>query len=133
MNAGLQVRAGVTVVAEGRHYQIEKVVNLESVIARDLETGDLQRLLLTQLLPAPLLTTAQNVTMASPDPQPAPEADWQRAHARFAVIRPLLEQGDYSRREVEAFVAAWPHSKHGLYERMLIERYRFGGRPGQVV
>lgn len=90
MNAGLKVRAGETAVAEGRRYQIEKVVNLESVLARDLETGDLQRLLLTQLLPAPPLTTEQNVTMASPDPQPAPEADWQRAHARFAVIRPLL-------------------------------------------
>jgi putative transposase len=102
MNAGLKVRAGETAVAEGRRYQIEKVVNLESVLARDLETGDLQRLLLTQLLPAPPLTTEQNVTMASPDPQPAPEADWQRAHARFAVIRPLLEQGNYSRREVEA-------------------------------
>ena len=65
MNAGIKVRPGVAVVAEGRRYQIEKVLNLESVIARDLETGALQRLLLTQLLPAPPL---------SPAPRPAPPA-----------------------------------------------------------
>ena len=74
MNAGIKVRPGVAVVAEGRRYQIEKVLNLESVIARDLETGALQRLLLTQLLPAPPLTTDKNVTTASPDPQQIPIA-----------------------------------------------------------
>lgn len=38
-----------------------------------------------------------------------------------------------SRAELEAFLADWPYCRNGLYERVLIERYRFGGRPGQVV
>ncbi len=38
-----------------------------------------------------------------------------------------------SRDELEAFLADWPYCKAGLYERVEIERYRFGGRPGQVV
>jgi putative transposase len=125
MNAGIKVRPGVAVVAEGRRYQIERVVNLESVIARDLETGALQRLLLTQLLPAPSLTTDKNVTTASPDPQQIPEADWQRAQARFAVIRPLLEQGNYSRREVEARAQDTGYGTATLY-RWLAQYQRSG-------
>lgn len=38
-----------------------------------------------------------------------------------------------SRQDVEAFMADWPYCKNGLYERVLIERFRFGGRPGQIV
>src|SRR5215831_1090718 len=125
MNAGIKVRPGVAVVAEGRRYQIEQVVNLESVIARDLETGDLQRLLLTQLLPAAPLTTGPDIATASSDLQQIPEADWQRAQARFAVIRPLLEQGDYSRREVEARARDTGYGTATLY-RWLAQYQRSG-------
>lgn len=38
-----------------------------------------------------------------------------------------------TRQDVDAFMAAEPYHKDGLYERVLIERYRFGGRPGQIV
>jgi len=38
-----------------------------------------------------------------------------------------------TRQDVDAFVAAEPYSTNGLYESVLIERYRFGGRPGQIV
>lgn len=38
-----------------------------------------------------------------------------------------------SREDVEAFLAAEPYYANGLYERVLVERYRFGGRPGQIV
>lgn len=36
------------------------------------------------------------------------------------------------RATVEAFVAEEPFNKNGLFERVLIERYNFGGRPGQL-
>jgi len=38
-----------------------------------------------------------------------------------------------SRDALAAFMAEWPYCRAGLYERVEIERYRFGGRPGQVV
>jgi uncharacterized protein YciI len=38
-----------------------------------------------------------------------------------------------SREELDAFLAEWPYCQAGLYERVQIERYRFGGRPGQNV
>ena len=38
-----------------------------------------------------------------------------------------------SRAAVDAFLAEEPFYTNGLYERVLVERYKFGGRPGQVV
>ena len=38
-----------------------------------------------------------------------------------------------SRADVEAFLSEEPFYVDGLYERVLIERYKFGGRPGQIV
>lgn len=37
------------------------------------------------------------------------------------------------RQAVEAFVADEPFCKNGLFDRIVIERYKFGGRPGQVI
>lgn len=38
-----------------------------------------------------------------------------------------------SRAHMDAFMADEPFYKNGLYGHVLIERYKFGGRPGQVV
>ena len=38
-----------------------------------------------------------------------------------------------SREELQAFMDDWPYCQAGLYERVHVERYRFGGRPGQNV
>ena len=38
-----------------------------------------------------------------------------------------------SRAAVEAFLADEPFYVNGLYDRVLVERYKFGGRPGQIV
>lgn len=38
-----------------------------------------------------------------------------------------------SRDALQEFMDQWPYCKAGLYERVEVERYRFGGRPGQIV
>lgn len=38
-----------------------------------------------------------------------------------------------SRADVEAFLADEPFYRNGLYDEVLVERYKFGGRPGQIV
>ncbi len=38
-----------------------------------------------------------------------------------------------SRTDVEEFLSEEPFYRNGLYERVLVERYKFGGRPGQIV
>ena len=50
--------------------------------------------------------------------------DWQGSANLIAMA---------GRAELEAFMADWPYCRAGLYERVEIERYRFGGRPGQIV
>jgi uncharacterized protein YciI len=38
-----------------------------------------------------------------------------------------------SRGHVDAFLAKEPFYSNGLYDKVLVERYKFGGRPGQIV
>ena len=38
-----------------------------------------------------------------------------------------------TRADVEAFLAEEPFYSSGLYDHVLVERYKFGGRPGQIV
>lgn len=142
MHAGIKVRPGLAVMAEGRRYQVEQVVDLESVLARDLETGETRRLRFNQLIPAPPVTTEADRATAEPDPQQVSEAEWQRAQARFAVIRPLIEQGAYSRREVQAqarhtgYAAATLYRWLSRYQRSgclsALVATKPGGVPGQV-
>jgi len=62
---------------------------------------------------------------AEPNPQQVSEADWQRAQARFAVIRPLIEQGTYTRREVQARAEHAGYATATLY-RWLSRYQRLG-------
>jgi putative transposase len=131
MNAELKVRPGLAVIAGARRYQIEKVVDLESVLARDLETGEVQRLRFNQLAPASAVKPEAAMAPAEPDPQQVSEADWQRAQARFAVIRPLIEQGTYSRREVQARAEHTGYATATLYR--WLNRYQRSGSLSALV
>jgi len=131
MDAGFKVRPGLAVIAEERRYQIEKVVDLESVLARDLETGDIRRLRFNQLVPASALKTEEEIAPAEPDPQQISEADWQRAQARFAVIRPLIEQGTSSRHEVQTRAEHTGYATATLYR--WLSRYQRSGSLSALV
>jgi putative transposase len=131
MIAGFKVRPGLAVLSEGRRYQVEQVVDLENVLARDIETGAIRRLRFTQLVPTPPLKTAEEMAPAAPDPQQVSEADWQRAQARFAVIRPLIEQGTYTRREVQARAGHTGYATATLYR--WLRRYQRSGNLSALV
>ena len=53
MTPSIKIEPGVEVIAEGRRYQISRVLDLESVLAYDVETGAVHQFSLTQLLPSP--------------------------------------------------------------------------------
>jgi len=110
-------------MAEGRRYQVEQGVDLESVLARDLATGDTRRLQFTQLLPAPPLPTLADPAPAARNPQQVSEVEWQRAQARFAVIRPLLEQGTYSHSEGQARARHTGYATATLYRWLSRSQY----------
>ena len=104
MNSSLKVTAGAEVIAEGRRYQISRVLDLESVLAHDVETGEAHQLPLIHLLPTLPLAHPRDTPAVERNPHHVSDADWQQAQARFAVIQPLVEQGHYSRTEVQARV-----------------------------
>ncbi len=85
MIEGVKVRPGLVVIAQEHRYQVEQVVDLEHVLARDLETGAIRRLRFNQFVPIPAWKTEEPMAPAEPAPQQVSEADWQRAQARFAV------------------------------------------------
>jgi putative transposase len=131
MIEGFKVRPGLVVIAQEHRYQVEQVVDLEHVLARDLESGAIRRLRFHQLVPAPTLQTEEQTAPAEPDPQQVSEAEWQRAQARFAVIRPLIEQGTYTRREVQARAGHTGYATATLYR--WLRRYQRSGRLSALV
>lgn len=131
MIEGVKVRAGLVVIAQEHRYQVEQVVDLEHVLARDLETGAIRRLRFNQFVPIPALKTEEQMAPAEPAPQQVSEADWQRAQARFAVIRPLIEQGTYTRREVQARAEHTGYATATLYR--WLSRYQHSGTLSALV
>ena len=85
----IRLTPGAEVAVGARHYQIDQVLDLETVLAHDLESGKLSRFKVSDLGPV--------ITPSDP-PHPAGEEDlvgiseamWQIARERFAIIRPLL-------------------------------------------
>jgi putative transposase len=77
------------------------------------------------------LKTEEQTAPAEPDPQQVSEAEWQRAQARFAVIRPLIEQGTYTRREVQARAGHTGYATATLYR--WLRRYQRSGRLSALV
>jgi putative transposase len=71
------------------------------------------------------------MALPEPDPQQVSEASWQHAQARFAAIRPLIEQGTYTRREVAARAEHTGHATATLYR--WLSRYQRSGRLSALV
>ncbi|MDQ3555641.1 MAG: Mu transposase C-terminal domain-containing protein [Gemmatimonadota bacterium] len=88
MRGQLEVSVGGAVRWQGRRYVVTRLVDLASVLAKDLDTGEIQRLTIAQLEPdaeAPAGTAPADVDLAG-----VPDADWREAERRLRAIRPLL-------------------------------------------
>lgn len=86
MEASFSLKPGQPVVCAGRLYDITTVDNLESVLAKDRETGEVRRLRVSDLSPP---------GGPKADEPPAslvnvPEGLWEAARKRFQAIEPLL-------------------------------------------
>ena len=111
---------GVAVSVAGRRAQITQMLDWERVLVRDVATGEIKPVHLTELRPA--MATDVGVDH---DTQQIDEVHWRCAQARFTVIRPLLEQANYSRAEVEARAQASGYSAATVY-RWLRQYQRAG-------
>ena len=99
MNDVLCIKPGEVVGHNGNNHIITHVLDIESVLAKDTETGDTQRLKVHELTsPVP-----EHPTQRAPERDLAviADEDWQTAQQRFSIIRPLLESAGKNVEEVD--------------------------------
>ncbi len=93
------IRPGIEVLVAGQRGYVTHVLDLDSVLVRDAETGQVSRARvheLTSAAPAPVDLVPQA------DLELVPDEDWQTAQRRLEIIRPLVGLQRRTRAEVAA-------------------------------
>lgn len=111
---------GISVESNGRLYTITHVLNLEVVLAKDIETGNMEQLSIKDLrlnVPSAVSGTGKSRELSLID-----NDDWQAATQLFSFIKPLLFSGKGRKRVNEQAREAGTHPttlyrKINLYEQ----------------
>lgn len=90
MNPRLVLQPGAVVTAGGRAYRITQVLDLETLLATETETGKTSRLRISELAPTEFEDTPSD-SQASPDLATVAPKDWSIAEQRYAIVLPILE------------------------------------------
>lgn len=96
----LDLSPGSQVVYRGSAFVISRVLDFDSVLAKEINTGHTQQLAVREIRPASDLDGEKAPT--SVDLDEIPDADWKEANRRYEVIRPLLSDGRRTREEVQS-------------------------------
>ena len=130
MERRLPLQPGASVLLAGQRSRITQVMDLETVLVEDVETGQTRQVKVHELQPAELSREtpgqAESVELVG-----ITEPDWQRAHERFEIIRPLLDDPDCTRAKVRARAELAGRHPATLYR--WLEQYRRGGRVSTLV
>jgi hypothetical protein len=86
--SGLSIKDGAEVECGGRRFIIMQLIGFDFVVARDIETDDLERLAVVDLSP---ISPAPSLVPSSPDLSKVVDRDWAEARRRLDLIAPLLE------------------------------------------
>jgi putative transposase len=95
----------------GRQYIVKHVFDLTSLLAKDIETGEVKRLEISAISAAP--TPAGE--SAHPDLDEIPDERWELAQSRFEIIRPLLADPQRTRAKVQARAEEFGKHVNTLY------------------
>ncbi len=108
--SSFSVQPGAEVAVGERRGFVTHVLDLDSVLVRDAETGQTARERLADLKPA-------SVPSAPPggDLETLPDSDWQTAQQRLEIIRPLVGRRDRTRTEVAERARAYGKHTNTLY------------------
>jgi len=92
INIGVYVRQGNVV------YKIEQILDFNTVIGTNVESGRSQPLRIADLRP---ISQGADVMPYSPDLAEIVDEDWQEAERRYAAIKPVIDQAFIGRKEIE--------------------------------
>jgi putative transposase len=88
MGSNLAIKPGSEVDYGERRFVIMQVISFEAVVARDVETGELERLAIADLRPV----SSQEPSVLPPDLAGLDDRDWAEARRRLDLIEPVLEK-----------------------------------------
>lgn len=108
--ATFDIRPGTEAVRHGRKVTITHILDLESVLIRDSESGEVVRSLISALSPPMALASAR-----AADLENIPDEDWQIGQQRLEIIRPLVGRRDRTRQEVAERGKTFGMSTNTLY------------------
>ena len=126
----LSLQPGAWTLVEGRRCCIHHVLDLETVLVTDTETGAMRRAKVRDLKPVEPIPEVRSAAEVD-DLADIADADWQRACERFEMIRPLLETPDCPRVLVHAQAESVGRHPATLYR--WVQQYRRNGRLSTLV
>lgn len=101
----MAIAIGQAVRCGGARYEITHLVSVNSVMARNLETGKDERLRVESLTPPDSGDGALESPSGERDITQYSESEWAKAQQRFAAIKPLLDDPIHTRADAEAAAA----------------------------
>lgn len=122
--AGLAIERGSDVVAHDRRFVITHVLDLETVMAQDTDTGLSERLAIADLREPD--SADPSTVQVIPDLSQLDGKDWDEARRRFALIKPFLEQRRTVRAEVDEAARGFGIEASTVYRWM--RHYRSTGK-----
>jgi len=130
MSERVVVKPGATVAVGERPYRIHQILDLETVLAQDPQSGETVRLKVADLQPVrlraeiPLLTDAVELAQV-------PDGAWAIARQRFAAIRPLLALSQCTR--AQAAECARLGGVHTATIYRWLKRYQHSGQLAALI
>jgi len=85
----IKLLPGVTITYKQSQFVITDILDLESVIGKNLDTQRSQRILVKDISPENIITLKQNANNLAA----ITDEDWQEANRMFSIIKPILEAG----------------------------------------
>jgi putative transposase len=135
MNRGterrLRFQPGVWVRTEGRRFCISRVLDLETVLVQDPQTGETRHAKVRELQPEGSSPQTPAVTDTTADLAEITAQDWQRARERLAIIQPLLDDPECTRAKVQAQAESVGYHPATLYRWW--QHYRCSGRLSALI
>lgn len=107
----LSLQPGTEVAFAGKCGHITHILDFESVLVKEAQSGKPERVRISDLQPVVAVTRAKQH-----DPQVVQDDDWRIAQERFEIIRPLLDPVGRKRADIEARAAETGKHANTLYK-----------------